>query len=63
MPKKTSPADVPEIPYQMQMMELATGHMRAQAVYVAAKLGVADLLKDGPKTVEEIGDATQAHPG
>jgi hypothetical protein len=47
----------------MQMMELATGHMRAQAVYVAAKLGVADLLKDGPKTVEEIGESTQAHPG
>ena len=31
------------------LFQMATGYWLSQAVYVAAKLGVADLLKDGPK--------------
>ena len=30
-------------------------------MFVVAKLGVADLLKDGPKSVEELANATQTH--
>ena len=33
----------------------------AQAIYVAAKLNIADLLNDGPKTVEELAGATSTH--
>ncbi len=33
---------------------MATGYRDTQALYVVAKLGVADLLKDGPKTAEEL---------
>ena len=35
--------------------------VQTQLVYVAAKLGIADLLKDGRKSVEELADATGCH--
>jgi len=37
---------------------MATGYWLSQAVYVAAKLGLADLLKDGPRSCEELAAAT-----
>jgi SAM-dependent methyltransferase len=37
------------------------GALAAQAVYVAAKLGVPDLLKNGPQSAEAIARATGAH--
>jgi len=37
------------------------GAMAAQAIYVAAKLGIADLVKTGPKTADEVADATGMH--
>ena len=46
----------------MQLMRLLwPGAMAVQAVHVAAKLGIADLLGPGPKTVEELADATHTH--
>jgi hypothetical protein len=40
------------------MNNLITGYWSTQAVYVAAKLGLADLLKDGPQTAEELAQPT-----
>jgi len=37
---------------------MATGYWLSQAIYVAAKLGVADLLKDDPKSCAELAVAT-----
>ena len=37
---------------------MATGYWLSQAIYVAAKLGIADLLKDGPKSCTELAAAT-----
>lgn len=37
------------------------GYRLTQALYVAASLGVADLLGDGPKTVDELAAATGAN--
>ena len=34
------------------------GSLASQALYVAAKLGIADLLADGPKTIEQLANAT-----
>lgn len=34
----------------------------SQCLYVAAKLGIADLLKGGPKHYEELAKASGAHP-
>jgi hypothetical protein len=43
------------------LLQLASGFHVARALYVAAKLGVADLLHDGPKSGEELAAATGTH--
>ncbi len=48
----------PEVPPAGQLMELVGGAFISQAVYVAARLGIADLLADGPKSAEFIAVAT-----
>ena len=54
MPTGTGAVPPPAILFQMM-----TGYWISQALYVAAKLGVADLLADGPQPVEELATATQ----
>jgi hypothetical protein len=46
---------------QAVMSRLLTGYWIAQAIHVAAQLGLADLLKEGPKTVAHLAEATGAH--
>lgn len=43
------------------LLQMMTGYWGAQAVYIAAKLGVADLLAEGPRPVAELAVATQSH--
>jgi len=46
----------------MQMMQLLwPGAIAVQAVHVAAKYALADLLAGGPKGIEELADATHTH--
>jgi hypothetical protein len=45
-----------------QLQEMLGGYRKTQLIYVAAQLGIADKLKDGPKTTEELAQATGAHP-
>lgn len=47
---------------QDQVARLASGYWHTQAIYVAAKLAVADLLADGPKSPDELAAATGSHP-
>ena len=42
---------------------MVAGSWISQAVYVAAKLGIADLLQDGGKPIDTLADATQTHAG
>ncbi len=49
------------VPPSLQLFEIAIGFMKSQAIYVAAKLGIADLLKDGPKKVDELASITGVH--
>jgi methyltransferase family protein len=49
-------------PPQQQIAQMLTGYWVSQALYVAAKLGLADLLKDGPRTADDLAAATQSHP-
>lgn len=51
-----------ELSPQEQVARLASGYWHTQAIYVAAKLGLADLLRDGPQTADELAAATQTHP-
>ena len=45
-----------------EFMSLITGYRVSQAIYVAATLGIADLLKDGPRTCDSLAAATNTHP-
>ena len=46
---------------QWALYGLITGHYVSRAIYVAAKLGIADLLKDGPRPVADLAAATHTH--
>jgi hypothetical protein len=41
----------------------STGYWISQALYVAAKLGLADLVKDGPRSAEALAQTTGTHAG
>jgi hypothetical protein len=41
---------------------LARGQLTNQAICIAAKLRIADYLKDGPKSVEELAEESKTHP-
>ncbi|MBD0372031.1 MAG: methyltransferase [Pyrinomonadaceae bacterium] len=43
------------------MTRMIYGFMLSQSIYVAAQLGLADLLKDGPRTSEQLACATSMH--
>lgn len=47
------------LPPDAQLIQLVGGAFISQAVYVAAKLGIADLLADGPKDTKYLAEATQ----
>ena len=51
-----------ELPASAQLTQMVFGFMVAQAISTAAKFGVADQLKDGPKNADEIAQAVGAHP-
>lgn len=43
------------------LMQIMIGSLPCQASYVAAKLGIADFLKDGPRTVAQLAQETKTH--
>jgi O-methyltransferase domain/Dimerisation domain len=47
-------------PAPSQLIQLIWGFMASQAIHVAAKLAVFDALKDGPRTVLEVAEATDS---
>src|SRR5205823_11134725 len=46
---------------QEQLPRMITGYWISAAIYVAAKLGIADLLKDGPMPVTTLATKTGMH--
>ena len=51
-----------EISTQDQVTRLISGYWHTQAIYVAAKLGLADLLTQGPTTADTLASSTKTHP-
>src|SRR5215213_2086410 len=49
------------IPPEEFLTQMAFGALMSQALYVAAKLGVADLIANGPKAVSELAVATETN--
>ncbi len=50
-----------DFPPQLVLQQMIQGFQVTQCIYVAAKLGIADLLKDGPRTSEELAQVTGTH--
>ena len=45
------------------MLEMLNrGQLTSEAIYIAAKLRIADYLKDGPKDIEKLAKETMTHP-
>jgi hypothetical protein len=53
--------DTQQLPPPIALYQLATGHYVSQAIYVAAKLGIADFLADGPLGHAELARHTGTH--
>ena len=51
----------PALPPQVALYHLAIGHYLSHALHLAAALGIADLLKDGPRPAGELARATATH--
>ncbi|MSQ96198.1 MAG: methyltransferase [Gemmataceae bacterium] len=54
-------ADQKPTPRQ-QLIQMITSYWTAQSIHVAAKLKLADLLKDGPKAATQLAQATKTQP-
>lgn len=52
------PTSLPVKLASLDMLNLITSYRVTQTIHVAAKLGIADLLKDGPKRSQELADDT-----
>jgi SAM-dependent methyltransferase len=57
-PTRTASIDIPP---PVAMLQMIAGFWVSRAIYIAAKLGIADLLKDGPKNSEELAQVTGMH--
>src|SRR5262249_14406851 len=56
------PAATPSAPAPAeQLLQLSLGYMPAQCLWIAAKLGIADLVAKGPKPVAERAGATRVN--
>lgn len=58
--KKSTHTDEPSPLVALRRM--IVGYRLSQALFVAAELGIADLLKDGPRSIDALAQATGAHP-
>jgi len=58
--RETDPTPTPPSP-QEAILNLALGYLASRGLHVATELGIADLLKDGPKNIAELAHTTGAH--
>jgi ubiquinone/menaquinone biosynthesis C-methylase UbiE len=54
--------EMPEASPQEQINRMLSGYWISQALYVTAKLGLADLLRDDPRRADDLALATKSHP-
>jgi hypothetical protein len=54
-------ADKSSLPPHLALRQMLTGYWISQAIHVAAQLGLADLLKDGPVPLPQLARATGTH--
>jgi hypothetical protein len=57
--KQENVKNMNETPPPVALLQMMTGYKVSRLIYVAAKLGIADLLKDSPKSIDELAKATE----
>ena len=62
MSTQTNPQTTDQSSLSQQLWEMILGFQVSQLIHVAAMLGLADVLKDGPKSCEDLAQAVGAHP-
>lgn len=62
MSRQANPQATGQAGSSQKLQEMILGFQVSQLLYVAAKLGIADVLKDGPKSCEDLTHAVRAHP-
>ena len=50
-----------QIPPSFALFRMVTGYYVSRAIYVVAKLGIADHLSEGPRRVDDLAEATGTH--
>ncbi len=53
--------DKADVPPSVAMLQMISGFWISRAIYIAAKLGIADHLRNGYKTADELAAATGTH--
>jgi Dimerisation domain len=61
-PSETHGSAAMDLPPQEHMNELICGYWKSPCVYVAAKLGIADVLANGSHSIDDLADRTAMHP-
>jgi hypothetical protein len=56
-----SAEDTSGLPPVLALYQMATGHYLSNALHLATKLGIADLLDKGPRSAEDLARATSTH--
>jgi ubiquinone/menaquinone biosynthesis C-methylase UbiE len=62
MSKQATSQKPNETPIELTFLQMVSGYWISQAIYVAAKLGIADLLNEKSLTAGELAKATATHP-
>ena len=62
MSRQVNPHALGQAPSAQKLREMILGFQVSQLIHVAAKLGIADVLKDGPKSCDDLAKAVRAHP-
>jgi hypothetical protein len=52
----------PSVPPHVQVIQMATAYWVSQLIYTATKLGVPDLLAEGPRSSADLAQATHTNP-
>ena len=50
-----------ELPPPVQLMNFIVGQWISKPIYAVAELGIADMLTEGPKTIQELAQLSQSH--
>jgi hypothetical protein len=55
------PSQAAEVPPQIMMLQMISGFWISRAIYIVAKLGLADQMHGGAKSAEELAAASNTH--